>query len=143
MTIETLLSRLQKVRKRGHNQWMACCPVHQERTPSLSIKDDDGKIIMHCFGCGAKGPEIIESVGMEISDLFPPSDNYDPAIKQKRQFHDACQILEGLAFESLVVLITSRDMISSKTISTEDQERLSVAVLRIHAATEYTKRIMR
>ena len=32
--------------------WMACCPAHDDRTPSLSIHEVDGKTLFHCFaGC--------------------------------------------------------------------------------------------
>lgn len=33
--------------------FMCCCPAHDDRSPSLSIKDaDNGKILLHCFaGC--------------------------------------------------------------------------------------------
>jgi putative DNA primase/helicase len=34
--------------------WIACCPVHDDRTPSLSIRDNKhGKLLVHCHaGCG-------------------------------------------------------------------------------------------
>jgi len=36
--------------------WMACCPAHDDRVPSLSIRDaDDGKILVRCHaGCDQK-----------------------------------------------------------------------------------------
>jgi DNA primase len=30
--------------------YMARCPVHEDRTPSLSLRDSDGKVLVHCFG---------------------------------------------------------------------------------------------
>src|SRR5580704_16980239 len=44
---------LRKWRKSGSG-WMACCPVHEDRTPSLSLNDTaDGKVLVHCqAGCG-------------------------------------------------------------------------------------------
>jgi putative DNA primase/helicase len=41
--------------KRAGAHHVACCPFHQERTPSLTIYDD-GRY--HCFGCGADGDAI-------------------------------------------------------------------------------------
>ena len=32
--------------------WMACCPAHDDREPSLSVRDADGKVLVHCHaGC--------------------------------------------------------------------------------------------
>ena len=37
-------------------EWKACCPFHQEKTPSFTVNDDKG--FYHCFGCGAHGDVI-------------------------------------------------------------------------------------
>jgi hypothetical protein len=76
MTAETLLNQLHKVRQNGTGKWMACCPAHEDRTPSLSIKEDsDGTILLHCFaGCSAE--EIIGAAGVEMGDLFPDTDRH-------------------------------------------------------------------
>ncbi len=41
-----------KVIKKGKDYW-ACCPFHEEKTPSCKINNDIGTY--YCFGCGAKG----------------------------------------------------------------------------------------
>ena len=34
------------------SRWIACCPAHKEKTPSFSICELDGRILVHCFaGC--------------------------------------------------------------------------------------------
>lgn len=38
--------------KKGNKYW-ACCPIHNEKTPSFVINEERG--IYHCFGCGASG----------------------------------------------------------------------------------------
>ena len=50
-TAETIAKTLGG-RKAGGG-WMARCPAHDDRTPSLSIRDaDDGKVLVHCHaGC--------------------------------------------------------------------------------------------
>jgi hypothetical protein len=36
----------------GEKKWLARCPVHDDRTPSLSIRDAGGKVLVHCHaGC--------------------------------------------------------------------------------------------
>jgi len=37
-------------------EFKACCPFHQEKTPSFTVNDDKG--FYHCFGCGAHGDAI-------------------------------------------------------------------------------------
>jgi putative DNA primase/helicase len=35
--------------------WVACCPAHRDRTPSLSINEDRDTILVHCFGGCSQG----------------------------------------------------------------------------------------
>lgn len=68
MTSQDLLSRLQGVRRTGAG-WIARCPSHDDRSPSLSIREADGKILLHCFaGCEARS--ITAALGVEVKDLF-------------------------------------------------------------------------
>jgi DNA primase len=45
--------------------WKACCPFHQERTPSFMVNEE--KNMWHCFGCG-KGGDVFAFI-MEIEGL--------------------------------------------------------------------------
>ena len=42
--------------KRAGKEYMACCPFHDEKTPSFTVVPD--KQFYHCFGCGAHGTVI-------------------------------------------------------------------------------------
>lgn len=68
--VERLLARLDKV-KGKYPKYMARCPAHEDNSPSLSIMaKDDGRILIKCFaGCGAS--DVMESIGLSLSDLFP------------------------------------------------------------------------
>ncbi len=52
MTAESIATALGG--RRAGKGWMARCPAHDDRTPSLSLRDaDDGTVLVHCFaGCG-------------------------------------------------------------------------------------------
>ena len=54
-TLSTLIGRTVKVQRAGR-EFKACCPFHNEKTPSFTINDDKG--FYHCFGCGAHGDAI-------------------------------------------------------------------------------------
>jgi DNA primase len=67
--IVRVLSDYVTLKKKGTN-WMACCPFHQEKTPSFSV--NPSKNIFYCFGCG-KGGSVFNFV-MEVEGLsFPES----------------------------------------------------------------------
>ncbi len=42
--------------KKGGKDYKACCPFHQEKSPSFTVSAD--KQFYHCFGCGAHGTVI-------------------------------------------------------------------------------------
>jgi putative DNA primase/helicase len=58
--------------------WMARCPSHEDRSPSLSIAEGrDGRVLMHCFaGCAVE--QVCAAAGFELRDLFAgPCDPQD------------------------------------------------------------------
>jgi len=71
MSIEMLLEMLEKVSKTGPINYKACCPAHDDNTPSMAVTGTpDGRILVHCYaGCSAV--DIMDSLGLSLSDLFP------------------------------------------------------------------------
>ena len=53
--IVEVIDRRVTLKKSGRN-YMACCPFHEEKTPSFSVNPD--KQFFYCFGCGAGGNSI-------------------------------------------------------------------------------------
>lgn len=54
-TLSGLVGRSVKLQRAG-KEFRACCPFHNEKTPSFYVNDDKG--FYHCFGCGAHGDAI-------------------------------------------------------------------------------------
>ncbi|MCY7270830.1 MAG: DNA primase [Sphingomonas bacterium] len=54
-TLSAIIAPSVKLTKAGR-EYKACCPFHQEKTPSFTINDEKG--FYHCFGCGAHGDAI-------------------------------------------------------------------------------------
>ncbi|MDX1468719.1 MAG: DNA primase [Acidimicrobiia bacterium] len=63
-----LISEVTKVKKSGRS-FMAICPFHQEKTPSMSV--DRARGLYHCFGCG-KGGDVFtfvqETQGLDFGE---------------------------------------------------------------------------
>lgn len=53
--IVDLIDARVKLKKQGKN-FHACCPFHNEKTPSFTVNGE--KQFYHCFGCGAHGNAI-------------------------------------------------------------------------------------
>jgi hypothetical protein len=66
--VEVLLDRLDGVRRAGPNSWMARCPAHPDRNPSLSITLRDGRVLVHCFA-GCHPDAVLGAVGLTWRDL--------------------------------------------------------------------------
>jgi hypothetical protein len=137
---ENFLQRLEKVKGRN-GQWTARCPAHADRGPSLSIREaEDGRVLIHCFaGCDVNN--IVQSVGMDIGDLFPPDEKrkdypVEGKPKLKPAFY-ASDLMRIIAFEALVVQIAAFDMANGKKLNDRDKERMMVAYQRIDEAMRY------
>lgn len=64
--ITDILYKLKGVRKLGPDRWIARCCAHDDRKPSLSIKNANGKVLIHCFtGCSYES--ILAALGMDNS----------------------------------------------------------------------------
>ncbi len=64
LSLSDVIGRRVKVTRAGR-EFKACCPFHNEKSPSFTINDD--KQFYHCFGCGAHG-DVIGFV-MQYSNL--------------------------------------------------------------------------
>lgn len=134
MSADILLDKLDRVKRTGQGRWMACCPAHEDKSASLSVRElDDGKVLIHCFAeCSVH--EIVSAVGLELSDLFPPRDDSAHFKKGERRPFPAADILRAIAFESTLVLIAGADLLAGRPFNDTDRARLTLACARIQAA---------
>jgi DNA primase len=66
-----LLERLDRVHQTGAKKWMACCPAHDDRNPSLSVSEGrDGRVLVHCFA-GCSVDEVLRALQLTLRDLYP------------------------------------------------------------------------
>lgn len=71
---DNLLARLTKVKSTGKRSCMACCPAHEDRTPSLSIKEGNGGTVVLTCHAGCETSDVVAALGLSMSDLFPASE---------------------------------------------------------------------
>ena len=51
-TLSSIASGLNKVKWHGDYEFLSCCPAHDDRNPSFSVSDKNGKILVKCWaGC--------------------------------------------------------------------------------------------
>jgi DNA primase len=100
--LSSLIGRTTKLQKAGR-EFRACCPFHNEKSPSFYVNDDKG--FYHCFGCSAHGDairwltdqqglpfmdavkELAQSAGMELPAMDPRAAEKAEAAKG---LHEAC-----------------------------------------------------
>ena len=55
---------------RNGEKAMSFCPAHDDRNnPSLSLKAEDGKLLLNCFA-GCRPEDIVSKIGLGMKDLF-------------------------------------------------------------------------
>ena len=112
-SLSTLIGRTVKVQKAGR-EYKACCPFHNEKTPSFTINDEKG--FYHCFGCGAHGDairwmtdqrglpfmeavkELAATAGMEVP---APDPRAAKRAEQAKGLHDVMAAAQALFEEQL------------------------------------------
>jgi hypothetical protein len=99
---EAFLSRCNKTRETGRGTWIACCPAHEDKNPSMTVRElDDGRVLVHCFsGCSVE--EILGAVGLDFDALFPDKPKQDHVPGLRRPF-PAADVLEAVANEAFYV----------------------------------------
>ncbi|MGY5955346.1 DNA primase [Kosakonia sp. BK9b] len=105
--IVDLIDARVKLKKQGKN-YHACCPFHNEKTPSFTVNGE--KQFYHCFGCGAHGNaldflmnydklEFVESVE-ELAAMHnlevPFEAGSGPSLIERHQRQTLYQLMDGL-----------------------------------------------
>lgn len=69
--LDLILGQLEGRVRRSGRSYSARCPAHDDRSPSLSIREaPDGRVLIYCFG-GCDTPEVLAAIGLGFRDLYP------------------------------------------------------------------------
>lgn len=135
--LHEIIGKLSKVRRIGEGRYIACCVVHQDRTPSLAVtQKPDGVILLHCHGCGAGGVDICNALGIDPSTLFPPTHNpkYE---KRNRSGFSSWQMLNVLRTDLIRLLVIANDLKKLHALSSDDRDFVAEVILRINSGLAY------
>ncbi|HBH63006.1 MAG TPA: DNA primase, partial [Erwinia persicina] len=140
--IVDLIDARVKLKKQGKN-YHACCPFHNEKTPSFTVNGE--KQFYHCFGCGAHGNaidflmnydrlEFVESIE-ELATLYglevPYESGSGPSQLERHQRQSLYQLMTGLSEfyqQSLTQSTASaaRDYLSQRGLSDDVIKHFSI-----------------
>ena len=134
MSVDVLLHRLEKVKRTGLQRWLARCPAHDDKHPSLSIREtSDGKVLVKCWiGCSVD--EVVAAAGLELGDLFPERPSHRG--KPERRPFPAADVLRAVGREVLLVAVSASRLGNGGALTDEDRARLLLAAARIGAAVD-------
>jgi len=125
MKFEQFLAKLDRAKPIGKKKYLASCPAHPDKSPSLAIKlTDDGKILIHCFA-GCHVTDVVAAIGLELSDLMPENQNYQKSHKPPR--FNRYELFERLAFESIILSLAIRQLLNYEDLNKADLSRVVLA----------------
>ena len=130
MSATDLIAKLDRVKEKRSGNWVACCPAHKDKHPSMTIAElSDGRVLVHCFaGCSVE--EILNSVGLDFDALYPEKAVGErmPPIRRPFNAHD---VLECLAEEALLVSVAASGLRNGMPLTDTDHDRLWTACERL------------
>jgi hypothetical protein len=133
-TIDGFLLKLEGVKRSTADAFIARCPAHNDKSPSLALRElPDGRILFHCFaGCSPEA--VLSAVGLTFADVMP--EKYQGHTSPLRRPFPAEAILECVAHEAMIARICAADLAQGIALGDEDRKRMGVAGNRLHEAVE-------
>lgn len=133
MSAETLLNRLNNVRQTAPCRWLARCPAHEDRSPSLSVRElNDGRVLMHDFG-GCETEAVLAAIDLTLGDLFTRPLGELAASSSAMTARD---LLVMLDHEVTVAVLILNDVVQRRTVNEPQVRRLMHAARRIGTARD-------
>ena len=130
---QKLLDRLERIRQIAPGRWLARCPAHEDRSPSLSIREtDDGRILLHDFG-GCQTDAVLSAVGLTLGDLFERGVG---DLARSPTAIPARDLLVILDHELTVAVLILSDVTQRRTVNQSQVQRLIQAAGRVGKARD-------
>ena len=124
------------MKRTGPDRWVALCPAHDDRRPSLSIHEaEDRKVLLKCWsGCSVQA--ILEVLGLSLANLFPGDRRslHESGTGSMRRTFDCRDALTGIAHEATVARLIIEAVNRGDEMDIESLDRLALAEQRISDA---------
>ncbi len=127
--IVDVVSDFVSLKKRGSN-YVACCPFHNEKTPSFSVSPAKG--IYHCFGCGKTGSAV--GFVMEHESLTYPealkylAKKYGIEVREEEETPEA--IAQRQRSESLYLVMDFAEQFFKDSLKSDEGRAIGYAYFR-------------
>jgi DNA primase len=146
--------------KKAGREYRACCPFHNEKTPSFWVSPE--KQFYHCFGCGAHGtalgfliehdrlpfPEAVEELAQALGLTVPHEGGSAPPPKRNDSLFEVMEKVARFFADTLTTNPRAREYLARRGLEPETLKRFAIGyapdswneVLRRFGATEETRR---
>jgi hypothetical protein len=74
MTFDAFIARLDRARKSGDG-YVALCPAHPDKKPSLGVSRTADKILLHCYA-GCRAETVVAKMGLTMANLFDDCNSF-------------------------------------------------------------------
>ena len=145
-TVNALLGQLKRVRKAGTG-WVALCPCHADRNPSLSVFPADGRWFSKCHACEARTGDVLRAVGLADSRdgrVFTPR----PGTSDKASEAEQSELRRKAAYRLWLASLPLTDSCSrpamnylrARGICLDERAVKSIRTLRFHQRCQHPDR---
>lgn len=138
--LETLLARLEGVKRTGEGRWLCRCPSHQDRTPSLAVRvTDDDRVLVHCFaGCGFE--DVLSAIGMEAADLMPEKCHGHREPWQGVPGYRQGELMKAVIMETNILKMALSQTLAGVPLEVADLRRVNEAMMAINGMAAEVRR---
>ena len=135
--IVEVVSDFVSLKRRGAN-YVACCPFHNEKTPSFSVSPTKG--IYHCFGCGKTGSAVrfvMEHESMSyVEALKYLAKKYGIEVREKEETPE--EIAYRQRRESLMLVLDYTERFFQESLRTQEGRNLGYAYFKSRGLEDST-----
>lgn len=129
--IADILGKLDGVRPTGPGRWVAKCPAHMDKSPSLSVREmDDGRVLLNDFG-GCDTDDVLEALELPFTVLFPKGATDWKPPTGGIQARDLLVILDH---ELTVAVLILNEITEGRKVNQSQVDRLIQAAQRVGKA---------